>query len=83
MGVLMDRAFILAVTAFGLVALISHPAEAASGKCQSIQAKCAVEIGGRCDPKTGRWEYGRNGAGGTNRGGAFDGCVARGMAKRK
>jgi hypothetical protein len=27
-------------------------------KCASIQAKCAVEAGGKCDPKTGHWCYG-------------------------
>jgi hypothetical protein len=59
---------------------------AAPAKCTSISARCAVEIGGVCDPKTGRWEYGRNrytGSGGTNRGGAFDACVSRELKKRK
>jgi len=55
-------------------------------KCNTIQAQCAVEIGGRCDPKTGRWEYGNygnRGSGGTNRGGAFDGCISRKLNQRK
>jgi hypothetical protein len=59
---------------------------AAFGKCTSIQAQCAIEIGGRCDPRTGHWEYGnvRNaGSGGTNRGGAFDQCVSRKLKERK
>jgi hypothetical protein len=30
----------------------------AKASCTSIQAKCAVAIGGRCNPKTGRWQYG-------------------------
>jgi hypothetical protein len=59
---------------------------AAEGKYTSIQAQCAVEIGGTCDPKTGRWRYGfvynRN-YGGTNIGGAFDACVSRKLAGRK
>jgi hypothetical protein len=55
-------------------------------KCTTIQAQCAVEIGGRCDPETGRWEYGNygnRGSGGTNRGGAFDGCISRKLKQRK
>lgn len=61
-------------------------ASAASAKCTSISARCAVEIGGVCDPKTGRWEYGRHrytGSGGTNRGGAFDACLSRELKKQK
>ena len=52
----------------------------AAGKCTSIQAQCAVEIGGTCDPATGRWRYGAfqgHQYGGTNHGGAFDACVSR------
>jgi hypothetical protein len=67
-----------------VVALSGAPAEAAA-KCTSIQAQCAVEIGGRCDPNTGHWEYGnyRNyGSGGTNRGGAFDRCISRKLMQR-
>ena len=62
----MNRIGILAMAVIGLPALVINtiPANAASGKCTSIQARCAVEIGGRCDPATGKWEYGKNGAGG-------------------
>jgi hypothetical protein len=31
---------------------------AAHGKCTAINARCAVEIGGVCDPSTGHWSYG-------------------------
>lgn len=60
----------------------------AAAKCRSIQARCAVEIGGTCDPITGHWEYGggdngRGSSGGTNRGGAFDACVSRNLQNRK
>ena len=67
----------------GVALLLGTAATQAAGKCTSIQAQCAVEIGGRCDPTTGRWEYGRNGAGGSNRGGAFDACVSRRLGQRK
>lgn len=26
-----------------------------TGKCKSVQARCAIEVGGICDPKTGYW----------------------------
>jgi hypothetical protein len=56
------------------------------GKCTSISAQCAVEIGGQCNVKTGFWCYGfyqgRN-CGGTNRGGAFDACLSRKLGERK
>jgi hypothetical protein len=45
-----------------------------------------VEIGGTCDPNTGRWRYGfvyGRSYGGTNSGGAFDQCVSRKLAGRK
>jgi hypothetical protein len=61
-------------------------AVAAEGKCNTVQAQCAVEIGGRCDPSTGHWCYGpRMGrdCGGSNRGGAFDACVARKLGQKK
>jgi hypothetical protein len=59
---------------------VSAPVMAATAKCTSIQAQCAVEIGGTCDPATGRWRYGAyqgHQYGGTNHGGAFDACVSR------
>jgi uncharacterized caspase-like protein len=52
---------------------------ATSGKCSSIQARCAVEIGGRCT--NGHWEFGRNGAGGTAL--AFDACIVNKLAAGK
>jgi hypothetical protein len=62
-------------------------AMAAEGKCTSIQAQCALEIGGSCDPKTGHWCYGpfqgRNCDGSPHAGGAFNDCVSRKLAGRK
>jgi hypothetical protein len=31
------------------------PAKAAPAKCTSVQARCAIEVGGTCDPVTNRW----------------------------
>jgi hypothetical protein len=75
---------VLVITAYYL----STPdtAMAAEGKCTSIQAQCALEIGGTCDPKTGRWRYGfvyNRSYGGSNIGGAFDACISRKLAGRK
>jgi hypothetical protein len=61
-------------------------AVAADGKCTSIQAQCALEMGGTCDPATGRWCYGRfmsRNCGGSNIAGAFDQCVSRKLRERK
>jgi hypothetical protein len=61
------------------------PASAADGgKCSSLQARCAIEVGGKCNPNTGSWCYGwwkgqRCGSGTIQ---AFDACISRGLAKR-
>ncbi len=51
------RSLFLAVAAIAAVSLGSVDV-ASAAKCQSIQAKCAIEAGGKCDPQTGRWCYG-------------------------
>jgi hypothetical protein len=74
------------VLAIACFVAFNAKADAASGKCSNVSAQCAVEIGGRCDPATGHWEYGNRGnrgSGGTNRGGAFDQCVARKLKEKK
>jgi hypothetical protein len=60
---------------------LSEPREPRGGRCTSISQRCAMEIGGRCDPATGKWEYGRNGAGGNTL--AFNTCIGRMMAGNK
>jgi hypothetical protein len=63
----------------------------AAGKCTSLQAKCAIEVGGECNPKTGHWCYGIYqghicGRSGTPQGGLtalFNDCISRGLAGRK
>ena len=71
-----------AVTA-GVLALGAAPAFAQTGKCNSIRARCAIEIGGTCDPKTGerRWGYyqGVKYPGNTM---MFNECVSRHLAKK-
>ena len=56
------------------------------GKCTSIQAQCALEIGGSCDRNTGHWCYGtvfaRN-CGGSNYSGEFDRRVLRKLGEHK
>jgi hypothetical protein len=82
---------VLRVTLFAVI--IFAPAAALAKGCTSIQAKCAVEIGGRCDPATGHWEYGtgariatsaragwRVPAGGNTL--AFNACISRALAKK-
>jgi hypothetical protein len=64
---------------------VGTPAMAAEGKCTSVQAQCALEIGGYCNPKTGYWCYGywmsrRCGGGNTH---AFDECLSRKLGQRK
>jgi len=54
------------------------PAPADQAKCTSLQARCAVQAGGTCDPQTGHWCYGRyqgKECGGT--GAAFRECLVR------
>ena len=67
-------------------------ATAATGKCNTLQARCAVEIGGKCNPQTGHWCYGNTrthgdcGRSGTPQGGLttlFDDCISRGTAGHK
>ena len=34
------------------------PSAAIAAPCDSIQARCAVQVGGHCNPKNGHWCYG-------------------------
>ena len=62
-------------------------AVAAEGKCNTVQAQCAVEIGGRCDPSTGHWCYGprmgRDCGGSPHASMEFDDCVLRKLGPHK
>jgi hypothetical protein len=79
----MSFILLLAIASYGVAAPAN--AAAAAGKCDTVQARCAVEIGGRCNPKTGSWCYGfyrSRQCGGTNSGGAFDACVSRNLGHK-
>jgi hypothetical protein len=74
----------LATIVVGCVCFLWVPVSEAASNCTSVQAQCAVEIGGQCDPNTGRWFYGRyigKVAGGTKV--AFHDCVSRKLSQRK
>ncbi len=87
------RAIIVLVAFTWVFSASTGPVAFAAAKCTSVQAQCAIEIGGRCDPTTGRWQYGggylgnvgggTGSSGGTNRFGAFDACVAGKLGERK
>ena len=47
----------LAIVVVGAVGFLLIPVSEAASKCTSVQAQCAVEIGGQCDPSMGRWNY--------------------------
>jgi hypothetical protein len=68
--------------AVGEVATASNP-----GKCTSIQAQCAIELGGTCDAKTGSWCYGyvyaRNCGGGPTATAQFTACLSRKLGQKQ
>ena len=74
----------LAIVVIGAVCFLLIPVSEAVSKCTSVQAQCAVEIGGQCDPNTGRWFYGRymgKAAGGNTM--AFHDCVLRKLSQKR
>jgi hypothetical protein len=74
----------LAIVVGGAVCFLWIPVSEAARKCTSIQAQCAVEIGGQCDPTNGRWFYGRymgKVAGGTKV--TFHDCVTRKLSQQR
>jgi len=44
----------LAIVVIGAVCFLLIPVSEAASKCTSVQAQCAVEIGGQCDPNMGQ-----------------------------
>jgi hypothetical protein len=74
----------IATLSHGVMAATAFAAPPNLGKCISIQARCAVEIGGRCNPRTGYWQYGyANGyaVGGTTE--AYNTCISRALAAKR
>ena len=47
----------LTIVVIGAVCFLLIPVSEAASKCTSVQAQCAVEIGGRCDPSMGQLNY--------------------------
>jgi hypothetical protein len=58
------RRRLIAITIAPFSAFTSTAAFADKG-CKNIPSKCAIEVGGRCDPVKGRWAVGKDGASGT------------------
>lgn len=50
-----------------------------SGNCTSIQARCAVEVGGRCDAATGRWRFSGYDPGGAEQ--WYNACTSRALTR--
>jgi hypothetical protein len=74
----------LAIMVVAAICFPWTPVSEAASNCPSVQAQCAVEIGGQCDPNTGRWFYGRymgKVAGGTKV--AFHDCVSRKLSQKR
>jgi hypothetical protein len=60
----MWRSNVIALIAVGAVCAIAASEAFAAAKCTGLKARCAVAVGGRCDPVTGRWAVHKEGAGG-------------------
>ncbi len=79
---------LLRVTLFAVIIFAPVAALADKG-CKNIQSRCAIEIGGRCNPVTGHWEYGfgrpytpgKRPSGGNAA--AFNACISRALAKKR
>jgi hypothetical protein len=75
--------WLVLIGGLGVFAMTSYPATAATGKCSGLQERCAVKIGGVCDPKTGNWRYGQ--WQGVQYGGTrleFEACMLRSQGKK-
>ena len=57
-----------------IMVCLSCSVRTAYANCQSVQARCAIKVGGTCDPATGRWHY----RGPHSMGAAFSDCVWQG-----
>jgi hypothetical protein len=61
--------------------VLANSAAFADKGCKNIQSRCAIEVGGRCDPVSGHWDVNRDGAGGTIM--AHNECISRALLKKK
>jgi hypothetical protein len=77
----MFRKIVVGIAIMGLSSVASaEPAAPKNGRCSNLQARCAIEIGGQCDPETNRWSYRCQSGDCTAR---FNECVSRGLPPRK
>jgi hypothetical protein len=68
---------------FALTAVALIQPTLAANKCATLKGRCAVEVGGTCDERTGRWQVGNypgRPAGGKVQ--AFIACLDRERAKQ-
>jgi hypothetical protein len=77
----MCRKIVIASFVVGAISIAATADAFAAGKCSGVKGRCAVEVGGVCDPSTGRWDVNQHGAGGTMR--AFLACLDRERGARR
>jgi hypothetical protein len=77
----MLKTIVAVIAVSGPLLVGTVPAATAAGKCTSIQARCAIEAGGTCNPATGRWRYGYGTTGQSSISLAFDACLTRELAR--
>ena len=77
----MFRRIVISIAIMGLSSIASaEPTLPKTGACTGLNARCAVEIGGQCDPTTNRWSYRCTSGDCTGR---FNECISRGLPPRK
>ena len=71
----------IAIAGMSLMVTDAFAAARQANRCTSLQARCALEVGGTCNPNTGAWRYSCAGpsAGCVAR---FNDCVTRGLGRR-
>jgi hypothetical protein len=68
------RQRLIAIT-IAFFSVFTSTAAFADKGCKDIPSRCAIEVGGRCDPVTGHWAVGKNGASGTVS--SHNDCISR------
>lgn len=46
----------MAVLALGAASTFTSSAALADKGCKNLQSRCAIQVGGKCDPVTGHWD---------------------------
>ena len=73
----------LAIVVVGAICFLLIPVSEAASKCTSVQAQCAVEIGGQCDPNSGRWLWKVYGKARRRHHGCLHDCVSRKLSQKR